>query len=84
MFSAAFRTPFHQPGLSLPYLHAYSSLHCLCGVQLLYCSLRVLAPFVNHQISPDWQRENEILLCTMDKMQKNRLEMSNFLKSEAA
>ena len=29
MFGAAFRTPFQLPGLSGPYLRAYSSLHCL-------------------------------------------------------
>ena len=30
MFSAAFRARFHLSGLSVPYLRAYSSFHCLC------------------------------------------------------
>ena len=37
MFGRPLRAPFHQPGLSLTVHPAYSSLHRLCGFQLLKC-----------------------------------------------
>ena len=36
MFSRPFRTSSHQPRLSATYLSAYSFLHRLCGIQLLW------------------------------------------------
>lgn len=50
MFGKRFRTPSQLPGLSVTVLPAYSSLHCLCGMNLsryLYCSLHVIAFSVN-------------------------------------
>jgi len=35
MFGRPFRTPLHQPGLSVSYLPAYSSLHRLCNMKLI-------------------------------------------------
>ena len=35
MFTVTFRTRLQLPGLSVPYLHVYSSLHCLC--ETVFC-----------------------------------------------
>ena len=44
MFSAAFHTPSHQPGLSVTYLRTYSSLHCLCQRYSIVSGLHLVYP----------------------------------------
>jgi len=72
MFGAAFRVRFHQSGLSLPYLRAYSSLHRLCGVQLLICSLDGLRRKVNQKFSPFHLEISMDSLCFSTKDEENR------------
>lgn len=49
MFCTAFRTPFHQPGLSLTYLRAYSSLHRLLRSSIVARSLQKKFRFVKRK-----------------------------------
>ena len=44
MFSAAFRARFHLSGLSVPYLRAYSSFHCLCQRYSIVSGLCLVYP----------------------------------------
>ena len=52
IFGRPFRTPFHLPGLSVTYLSAYSSLHCLWRYEILIeASVHRENTFVNEKMS---------------------------------
>ena len=72
MFGKPFRTPLHQPGLSVTYLPAYSSLHRLCCMGLfgyLHCSLHVIGFCVNMRTNQKRGKTGGTKLCILHKMQ---------------